>query len=124
MDVDLKIDSEGMNALVAKAIMDSLTPEKREQLIQAAIAGLLERKRSTRLGASDKSELQEIFEQATYATASQVIREGLEKDAVFREKIDSVFREAVERAFTGDGREKMVEQISRQIVEGLKIDRY
>lgn len=122
--MDVKLDGEQMNAIVSKAILDTLTPEVRANLTQASITELLTKKSTNSYGRQNSSELQAIFEQCTREVARKIITENMADDADFRAKVDGVFRDAVTKAFSNEGREKMVNAIAEQLITGLKIERY
>jgi len=47
--MDVKLDADAMQSLVAKAIFDGMTSEKREELIQGAIKSLTGRQLSNEI---------------------------------------------------------------------------
>lgn len=122
--MDLKLDHDAMQALVAKALFDSFTPEKREELLQSAIKAILAVPPAgqTNFYGDKKSVFQSAFENAAHATARTVIADHLAKDEGFSVKVKEVIAEATERAFNieGGGREKMIEAISNAIIAGLQ----
>lgn len=64
------IDTEAVEAMVVKSLVDSISPEQREKVITDAIANLLEKKSGSRYGSSTS-----IFEDAMNTAISQVARQ-------------------------------------------------
>lgn len=118
----VNISDDVLQQIVAKAIVEAMTPEKRDELIKAALVTLIQPQKD-RYGSSTKSQLQEVFEVEVRKVTHEVIRAALETDTGIRAQIDGVFRDALAKAF-GEGREKMVGKIADQITEGLKLDRF
>jgi len=122
--MDLKLDGEAMQALVAKTIVDSFTPEKRDELIQNAIKAILEAPKGgqTNIYGKKDSVFQSAFENAAAAAANRIIFDQLTNSAVFAAQVKALIAEATEHAFNveGGGREKMVHAISDAIVAGLR----
>lgn len=115
----MKVDLDGLDlsGICSAAIMQSIDESKREQMISEAISYLLTPKRS--YGSSTTSPLQEAFEMAIRRAAVSVVEsEILTKDGQLDEKVSSVIREAVERAFSGNNRE------TEQIQRGLRIEEF
>jgi hypothetical protein len=120
--MEVKIPPEAMEAIVAKAIFESLTPETRNALLEKAVTSLFERKRGNSY--DSRTELQQLFDDATKSVAGKLVREHLETNADFVAKIDQIFKDAVERAFKDEKREAMVTAIADAIVKGVSRDRY
>lgn len=115
--MELKIDEEQMNALVSKAVFEMIPPEAREQLLQRAVFDLITGSSKSAYG--NKTKLQELFEQAVFTTARKLIEEHLTNSPVFEEKIRELFIECINRAFTGDNRDKLVNKLTNALSEGL-----
>lgn len=122
--MDLKLDQDAMQALVAKTIFESLTPEKREEILKSAIAYLaMPQEAGSGYGSRRRdSPLEAAFKTAAEYVTTRIVTEQLKEDADFTAKVKAVMLEAVERAFNidGGGREKMVQAISDAIVAGLR----
>jgi len=121
--MDLKLDGEAMQALVAKALFDSFTPERREELITSSIRHLLAQpKDGNNYYGKKESPLQTAFARASEIVAEKIILEMLTTDESFSAKVKALIAEATEHAFNveGGGREKMVKAISDAIVAGLR----
>lgn len=119
--MDVRIDDSAMQLLVQKAVLDSLTPEKREALITEAIKQLLTR---TNDRYDSRSSLQKAFDQAVFVVAGEIAREELGKDAAIRATIKKLMTDAFERMSTGEAYETLVEKVRDAMVSALSKDRY
>ena len=78
--MDLQIPPDEMSKLISGAILQMLTPEKREDMIKEALASLFDKQKSTSGFGNDRpSKLQEAFNGAAYEVARAVFKEELEK---------------------------------------------
>lgn len=102
---DLTINTDAMKTVVAKAILDSLEPQQREQMITAAIEYLItEPERKDHYGRSEKmpSPLQNAFNDAVARSARSVVEDVLGEPGV-QARIDAAIREAVAKAIADHG---------------------
>lgn len=122
--MDVRIDDNAMNSLVAKAVFDGLTEERRADLIKGAITDLLARRQKS--GYSDgKSKLQEAFDNAVYTAARDYAEKALATDPVFQGQIKSLFADVAAKLFDDfDGRLELVSSIAHTIRNALAKDRY
>lgn len=91
----INLDPESLAHIVQKAVLDSITPEARDQLLADAIKNLLTIPNDTRPaydrnGPGPKSPLQESFELAVRSAAAKVVRETIENDPKVAEAIRAV----------------------------------
>jgi hypothetical protein len=97
--LDIKVDDNVMMSLVSKAILDGLTTEKRDELIQGALKTLLVEPPTDRYG-SKASPLRQIFEEQAQVIARKLIREELDKPPApgnFRHMTETLIRETMEK---------------------------
>lgn len=122
----MNLDSDTMKAVAAKAIVDSLTPEDRQALLQGAVAFMLEpKKESDRYGARTVSPLQAIFEEAAQDQARALINAGLREDPVFQKRLKKLWSDIAEKLWSDDDAyEKMVSKMADSFVEAMRKDRY
>ena len=74
--MEIKVDE----AMVSKAIFDSLTKEDRDKLVTDAISTLIHEKPKESYGSRRyKSHLAEIFDQCVFTVAREVVNEELRK---------------------------------------------
>ena len=114
---NLQLDDEAMKDLIAKSILDTLTPEAREQLIGAAIKQLLAKNTSDRYDA--RSHLQTAFDDAIQEVARKVALEELSKDDGLATKIRALMLEGWERMNAGDNHEKLVDKIASAMTRAI-----
>jgi hypothetical protein len=113
--------------LVVKAILDSLTPEKRDELLKGAIASCFEGvgERDT-IGRKTKSRLQVIYESAAHEVAVEAIREQMQTPEV-REQFNRLARDVILKAIDEkDGNyPTLVERLAGHFIASLnKGERY
>lgn len=86
------LDPETLSALVQKAVLDMITPENRDELIEGAIKHLMTTPTRTNQfsGAPTRSPLTEAFEGAVHAAAVKYVREAIEADPKVAEAIRAV----------------------------------
>lgn len=113
----LGISSDQLSVIVAKSIMDGLTPEVREKLISDAVSNFLTRGVSDRYGSV--THLQDLFNQAVIRVGTKLVEETLAQDEGFTAKIEAVLQEAISKAFADESRAKLVSNISTAIARGI-----
>jgi hypothetical protein len=118
--MQIPIDQDALRELVSKAILDSLTGDKRDELLKGAIKDLIETPKSTSTYGPKVSKLEQAFSQAVEVAANRIITDMMNNDEALVSKIKGVMVEAVEHAFEETGRAKMIEAISNAIVHGLR----
>ena len=99
--VEMNLDSEALKTVVATAILEQLTPEKRDDLIKQAVVHLIDPPEKERgYGAREtKTPLQAAFDHAAAGIARDVIQEFLAKDSQTRAKIEAVVQKGILKAF-------------------------
>jgi hypothetical protein len=121
--VDLRVDDAAMKALVAKSIVDSLTPETREKLITEAVRMTLATPEGSGYG-SKRSPLQQAFDWAVAEQARKYANEVIAEDTNFKEQLRKLFEDVSRKIFENEQREQMVTNIANVIVGALTKDRY
>jgi len=84
------IDTEAVEAMVVKSLVESITPEQREKVITDAISELLEKKSGSRYGSN-----MSIFEEAMHSAISQVARQIFVEEVRNSPEIQSRMKELV-----------------------------
>lgn len=122
----MNIDESAMQAVIAKAVLESITPEARTELLEGAIKHLLTKPpKTTSYGADRESPLREIFQSQVRTVADQLIREQLSNDPDFKAKVSALWADIVKATFDNeDRRNGMVDKISTAIGDALSRDRY
>lgn len=110
--MDVTIDDAAMKDLVAKAVFDTLTPEKKDELLKAAIVTLITERKRYSGDKTPSTPMGDLFERAVQSIADDLIKEDLKQDAKFKEQLVNLYREAWERVFNeGEAREKIIENL-------------
>lgn len=123
--MDLRVDEAGMKAVIAKAILDTLTPEAREQLITNAIKETLTVPQSSGgYGRKERSPLQQAFDSAVYDAANRFAAQTLTNDPAFNEQLKGLFADVANKLFASETREELVSAIASTIRSALAKDRY
>lgn len=117
----LNLSDENMQGAVAAAIVQTLTVEKRDELLKSAIVTLLTPANSG-YGREKRSPLQDAFEQCVHQFARQTILKKLEDDGETRQMIEGVVTDAVKKAFE-ESREATVERLAGNLRDWLSNDR-
>ncbi len=119
--MDVKLDDEAMRSLVHKAIFDSISTEKRNELVEAAIKGLLTPKESYPGMREKESLLSTIFNQSVMQVARDIIKEDLSKDDKFITELKKVFYDSWTRLIDDENnRNQLVEKLSDQLSNVIK----
>lgn len=119
--MDLRVDDDAMKALVAKSIVDGLTPEMREKLIKDAITNLLTKGSD---GYSKKAPIEQAFNNAVEQEARRYAGEVLTSDPKFQQQLQSLFADVAAKLFATETRDDLVAGIAQTITRALTKDRY
>lgn len=123
--MNLNLNDDALQALVSKAIVDTLTPEMRVNLITSAVKDTLQKAESSNGYNSDRrSPLQRAFDNACRVEAERFAREQLEKDPVFQEQLQGLFKDVAAKLFDEQNRDELVSAMADNIRKALTKDRY
>lgn len=120
----MNLTDEAIKAATAKAIIDTLTTEKRDELVRGAIESLLNDKASDRYNSPTK--LQAAFNDAVKAFAFQMAKDELEKPEN-REQLSKVVADGVKQALCFDDPERyesIQNKIAMAVERGMTGERY
>lgn len=125
MSGSITVDAEAMQSLVAKAIIDSMTPEKRNELIENAIKTVLATPRKQNSWDPDRSPLQLAFNEAVRICTDKMARDIIAEDVTFQAKLKELFADVAAQLFERD-RDDLVDKIADAFASSLKkiADRY
>lgn len=120
--MDVTLSDDNMKDIIAKAVLDTLTPESRADLIGNAVKGLL----TTPIGNSydKKSPLQSAFDNAVREVAQQIAREQIVGNAEIKGTITKLIADAWEKLVVPENYSKLVDNVTSAIERGLTGDRY
>lgn len=113
----INLDDNAMKDLIAKSIIDALTPERRDALIADAIKMLLASKTGDRYDA--RSQLQQAFDYAVRQVAERVALEELAKDDGLKTKMRELMMAGWERMVAGENQEKLVNKIAESLTRAI-----
>lgn len=85
MGTEFKLDSDVMRSVVAKAIMEGITQDNRDVLIETAIESLMKPYSTTTYGNEKSTPLQDAFNKAVKKASEEVV--GLLITDEFKERI-------------------------------------
>lgn len=123
--MDLRVNDDAMKSLVAKAIVDSLTPEMREKLIADAVTQTLTKPHDNGGYYSNKrSPLQQAFDMAVEQEARKYATEVIANDTAFKEQLRKLFEDVARKLFESNTRDGLVDNIASTITSALTKDRY
>lgn len=124
-DAILNINESVLEGVITKAILDSITPEARDQMLAGAIDKLLAAPARGEFGynayaAHKKSNLELAFERAIFNTAVKVASEELNADPRLRQRVQSMISPLISGILNEDHDDAIKEAIGRAIVEVLR----
>lgn len=94
MSTNLKLDPDSLAHIVQKAVLDSITPEARDQLLTDAIKSLLTIPKDDRPTYQRhtplQSPLQDAFETAVHFAARKIVNDAIENDPKVQAAIRAV----------------------------------
>lgn len=125
--MDVQLNDAQLKDIITKAILDSLTPERREALIGEAVKGLLkEVVTGSGFNSDRRSTIQRAFDRAVADVAEGVARDALVGNADVKAKIGTMFTEAWTRLTrTEDGAyDKLVGRVADSMAKGITGERY
>jgi len=105
----LNINEEQMQSVIAAAIVQELTPEKRKEIIQEAVGSLL-KSRESHYGTKYTTPIHDAFKRAAQQVALKIATEELIGSAEFKKEVDSLLNDAIDKAF-GKDREAIINRM-------------
>lgn len=119
----INLDDNQLNSVIAKAIIDTITPERQSEIIAQAVRSLIDRKDSTRY--DSPSVLQAAFNSAVGDVARKIAVEKVSGDADMRAAIDKLYLDAWKKLTEGDETyNKLVDKIANAMDRAISGDRY
>lgn len=121
----MQMHDETMKAAVVKAVIDSLGPEKMQDLVTKAVADFIGKPRDNLRGYGPKpTALEEAFEAAVYELAHKTVKEQISENDALMTRIRACIQEAMERAFADDRKDAMITEMAAAIAAAFKAERY
>ncbi|CDO34649.1 hypothetical protein SPHV1_1750001 [Novosphingobium sp. KN65.2] len=120
--MNVNLSDDNMKDIIAKAVLDTLTPESRSELISNAIKSLLVK--PTGNSYNSKTPMQDAFDCAVRDVARAVAQEQIVGDPEIKAKITSLIADAWVNLTNAERYSKLVENVTSAIERGLTGDRY
>lgn len=117
--MDINISPDQMHDIVAKAILDSVTPEERERILKVAIVELMTPKKQYG-SVPPETPLEGAMKMAAHNVANQIAMQRLQEDETFKANIESLFNDVAKKLFADEIRDKLVEKICESVIAGLR----
>ena len=123
----IKIEGGAIESLVAKAVIDAMTPEAQQELITNAVKSLLMQdipaNPNDRYSQVKISRVQSMFNTAAQQVAEKIIRDELANSEEFKVQIKMLFGEIAEKLFNNqETRKTLIDKIADAV--GQNITRY
>lgn len=116
----MQFDQATLSTLATKAILDSMTPEHKEQLLARAVAGLFEPVADKNSYSSDKrTKFEAAFDDALSLAMRNIVREIIAEER-YQAAIKPLIVAAVEKALIGENSERLVSVFEKAIDAGLE----
>lgn len=112
----IQLDPVALREATAQAIMGTLTPEVRAQLLQQAISNLLQP--STDRYERGQSPLQQAFNIAVNSVAMEIAREEVKASQEIRDKLRALVAEVAAKVLNQDV-DKLTEKMAEAFVSGI-----
>lgn len=116
----IAIPEEALQAVVAHAIVESVTPAQREDILLSAVTALITPPAKARpYDPTPMSPLQAAFDNAARAAVNTIVRELVSADTEFLARIRAVASEEIRRMIAEDYRleEAVMEALTRAIIQ-------
>lgn len=118
--MQIQLTDEQLGGLLSKAVVASLDETTRAALIERALAHLVTPPKPNGYGGrADPSPLYQAFQFAIEQVARKRATELLADNPEVQAQIDGLLREALERTFSGDKREEIVQRLSYTLADSL-----
>lgn len=118
--MDVKIDAEAMQSVVAKALMEGISTEQRDLIMEQAVKALITPPKNSYGRVDGQTPLQDAFDMAATSAVRTLAREAIEKHPEFRERVDAMLGEAITNALQGseyDLRIKVQEAVIQAVLD-------
>lgn len=101
--MDVKIDADAMSMVVSKAILEGISAEQKEALLEQAVTALITPVQRDRYSTTPaKTPLQEAFEDAARRAVQTVAYEMVEANTAFNARVREMVGEAIATAAVDD----------------------
>ncbi len=91
-----------MEALVAGAMMEKLGPEARDKLVTDSLVYLMRKQRTGNYGSLEVSPLAELFNQALFSTAREIVNDKVKNDPEVKAQIEAMLKKTIAAVLESD----------------------
>lgn len=117
MNMTLELDPVALREATTQAIMGTLTPEVRAQIIEKAISALL--KPSTDSWDRGRSPIQTAFDNAVAHCAKEIAKEQIAADEKIRTRLQELMRQAADKVLGMDA-DKLAEKMADAFTASIR----
>lgn len=118
---NITLDNEAMKTVIADTILKQITPEERERLMTAAIVQLMSANGTDNYGRKRPSSLESAFNEQAERVMREIIREDLQNNTVFAQKIKSLMADIIEKIFEKtDTTNELVDKIATVFISIMR----
>lgn len=117
------IDDNTLHALATKTIIDSLTPEMKQELLARAVKSLFEVPESPPgfYGNKDKrTKIERTFDEALGFASQKIVRDII-AEPEFQEQIRSTIASELQKLFQADSLTKISDLVGKALWDGLTV---
>ncbi len=115
----MSIDDNTLHALATKSILDSLTPEVREQLLARAVSGLFERANPSPHSSDKRTKFEAVFDEALKYSTGRIVNDILAEER-YQTALREVVAQAVDKILFGEQRQALSDLIQSALYEGIQ----
>lgn len=100
---DIKIESDAMNAIVSKAILEGIDADQKQAILQQAVDGLIKPRKISNYSSETTTLLQEAFDHAVRSVVNEVARQVVSENTELRDKVREMVVQAMAAALENPG---------------------
>lgn len=93
--MDVRIDADAMTAVVSRAILDGISTEQRDLLLEQAVTALVTPQKTNSWDRAGTTPLQDAFARAAQTVVNKVAMEMVEANEEFTQRVRDLVGEAI-----------------------------
>lgn len=99
----INIESEALQAIVSKAILEGIDADQKQAILEQAVSALIKPQGERRYGVEPTTPLQDAFDLAVRSVVNSVAREVVEENQELRAKVREMVSQAMASALENPG---------------------
>lgn len=121
---EIKIESDAMQAIVSKAILEGIDAGQRQAILEQAVGALIKPQGGDRYGHDKSTPLQDAFDAAVRGVVHEVAREVVTDNPELRAKVRALVEEAMAAALDkgSDLRERVASAVAGAVLNSWERD--